>query len=103
MSRFLCALCNEEHDEDSNPHFSPPESVVSKERFYFDSDEDGHDYLVPLELRKEFQKTLEECFGHTWGDDEYYAAQNRFEEKFGKYRIGKAISRYSFTNPEEIE
>ena len=32
MSRFLCALCNEEHDEDSNPHYSLPESIVGERR-----------------------------------------------------------------------
>ena len=73
---------------------------MDEKRFYFDSDDDGHDYLVPLEMRDLFREMLEDCFGHTWGDDDYYASQNRFEEKFGKMRIGMSTRFYSFTNPE---
>ena len=73
-----------------------------KQRFYFDSDDDGHDYLIPLELRTEFQDEMERCLSLPWGHDDYYAASNSFEEKFGGMRVGESISNYSFIDPAGI-
>jgi hypothetical protein len=64
---------------------------MSKQRYCFLSDDDGHDYMVPLELRDKFQKDMEEAY--------------RIED-FGivdwvdEYRCGYHPSCYSFTDPK---
>ena len=70
---------------------------MSDKRFYFDTDDSGHDYLVPLELKEDFQNMSEDCYKDRTGMN--FEAIENFEDKFGSMRIGESITRYSFTDP----
>ncbi len=58
------------------------------DRWCFKRDDDGHDYLIPLDMVEEFDKLLYET------DDHYESFINKFDEM----RIGYP-SGYSFTDP----
>ena len=73
-----------------------------KQRFCFARDDDGHDYLIPLELRTEFKDEMERRLNLPWGGNDYRAASNSFEEKFGEMRIGESLTNYSFIDPAGI-
>lgn len=49
---------------------------------YCTQDDCGHWYIVPLELKDQFNAYLDTDM------DEDYDLQEEFEEKFGKYRTG---------------
>jgi len=61
-----------------------------KPRFCFEKDDDGHDYLIPWELRDRFNKLVED-------EDNW----EEFTKEFGDMCIGKNPSHISFTDPRE--
>jgi hypothetical protein len=56
---------------------------MALQRVLIESDDDGHDYVIPYEMGKEFEKLLRN--GHK---DDYEA----FNDKFSEYMIGGHIS-----------
>ncbi len=59
------------------------------------SDDNGHEYIVPIELAQEFHKTLEQCTE----DDDYDAM-----DKFDKYRTGRSVDNYQlFISESELK
>ena len=63
------------------------DQLEQEERFFFSSDNEGHNYLLPLEYKDEFYELLEE--------EEYDTPE---WQKFEDRRID-GIEGYSFTNP----
>lgn len=61
-------------------------------RYCFERDDSGHDYLIPAELKEEFNRLLYE------EEDEF-----AFIEKFDDMRIGCSPSLYSFEKPEMMK
>ncbi len=48
-----------------------------------ESDDDGHDYLIPATRKEEFDRLLEQ------GEDDYYEA---FSAAFNDYAVGGALT-----------
>lgn len=63
------------------------------QRYSFLKDNDGHLYLVPVELKQEFNNLLKKAEKN---DD-----HDEFNDKFEKCRCGSHLSTYTFTNPTE--
>lgn len=72
-------------------------------RMYFDRDNDGHWYIIPLKERKKFCKALNNIYLSEYYSDEYQDNSEKFEEEFGKYRATLSPNSYSFENLEEIK
>lgn len=64
------------------------------ERWCFLSDDDGHDYLVPLRLRAKFQKDMEQAYS----TDDFSCV-----DWVDQYRTGCHIGCYSFTDPSDTK
>lgn len=78
-------------------------------RYCFEHDDDGHDYLIPVEFKEEFNILICEInkFEHpTKLSDEdfelYEEKLDTFCQKFDQYRIGTSYTLYSFEKPEKI-
>lgn len=65
---------------------------MAEQRWRFASDEDGHHYLIPVELKEEFDEWLENVYG----------GKNWKGTDFNSYICSIHTDNYSFTNPEEI-
>lgn len=66
---------------------------MEEKRWRFVTDDDGHWYLIPVELEEEFNKLLSE------GEDDCYT---EFNNKFyDNYSIGCHPSCFTFENPKE--
>lgn len=65
---------------------------MSEKRFRFVKDDDGHDYLIPAELEKEFELWLiaVEDWDDTWNGPD-----------FDQYRTSMSPNNYTFTDPKE--
>ena len=61
-----------------------------EQRYVFVSDDDGHNYMIPVELRGLFNTQVE----LDWDDPE-----NKFDDLFEEYRID-SVSGITFTNPK---
>lgn len=59
-------------------------------RFFFDQDDDGHEYMIPVEWREEWNTLVEE--GEGWAKPEW--------AKFENCRC-ESISSITFENPKE--
>jgi len=55
------------------------------------NDDDGHEYVVPVELVEEFDIIMDYIRDLRWGSDKRYDAEAEFEAEFGKYRVGGEI------------
>jgi len=62
---------------------------MEEDRYFFDSDDDGHNYLLPVELRDEWDVLRNEP--NSWE----LPGWQKFEDR----RID-GISEYTFTNPK---
>jgi hypothetical protein len=60
-------------------------------RYFFSKDDDGHSYMIPVELRQEWLELRE--------DDEAWAKPEW--DKFEDCRID-SYTHYSFENPKEL-
>lgn len=49
-------------------------------RVYLTSDDDGHNYIIPFELKEDFETIMEKGYD----TDDF----DEFEEKFGQYATG---------------
>lgn len=67
---------------------------MKKVRYVFESDDEGHCYIVPLSQRKRFRATLETGYA----TDDF----STFEKEFGNTRCSGSHC-ISFTDPKEIE
>jgi hypothetical protein len=61
------------------------------QRWCFQRDDSGHNYLIPAEESEWFHKELEK----DWDDPDY-----QFDDLFGRYRCD-STSNYTFENPKE--
>lgn len=68
-------------------------------RYCFERDDDCHNYLIPLELQKDFNDALNKINSVKSNSDEWYDLIDDFESQFEDMRID-SISDYSFTEPE---
>lgn len=60
------------------------------QRVYITQDNDGHDYVIPYEMREEFSNLLEKSeYGNNDKWDEY---EEEFIDKFEKYMTGGDIN-----------
>lgn len=66
-----------------------------KGRFFFDSDSDGHWYMIPAELKQKWSAMTMNDF------DDDYGRVEEFEHYFGDYRLGGGISQITFENPKK--
>jgi hypothetical protein len=64
-------------------------------RYFFDQDESSHWYMVPLELKEQW-----DVFTVNDLDDEDV---DRFNEIFGEYMTGGGITDISFSDPQKIK
>ena len=64
------------------------------QRVYITQDNDGHDYVIPYEMREEFDQSIEDLNYLNENNDfvNIDAAEEEFEEKFGKYMTGGDIN-----------
>jgi len=74
---------------------------MPNDRFFFDSDDDGHWYIVPVELKSVFYDLMEKSESSKPGSDEWNDACDQINEKFGEHRIDGWPSNYSFENPKK--
>jgi len=68
---------------------------------YFRTDESSHNYLVPEEIIRDFDKdmeTMDELAATSEMSPEFYAACNHFDQNYGQYRID-GISEYRVVMP----
>jgi len=77
--------------------------MKSEERYYFDKDDSGHNYIIPLSKRKLWEDLELKMANADPHSDEYYKFENQFNEEFDKYRTGYGPRHYSFTDLKEIE
>lgn len=63
---------------------------MSTQRYCFKRDDDGHNYMIPVEMSELFDKTLDD-----WEDD--YV---EFNNNFDSLRID-ALTNWTFENPKE--
>lgn len=61
-------------------------------RYRFAQDDDGHWYLLPIDLEAMFFQMLDDGESDGW---------EGFNTKFYQYNISSSPSGYTFTNPEE--
>jgi len=59
-------------------------------RVYVTQDGSGHDYVIPYELKEEFQ-TIQTAIS-TMFESDAYCLQEEFEEKFSQYATGGDIN-----------
>ena len=64
-------------------------------RYFFAKDDSCHWYMVPEDLREEWDRLSD------YGDDD--DAIDEFEDKFGEFRTGGGINHYSFLDPKILE
>lgn len=66
--------------------------IKEQQRFCFVKDDDSHLYIIPYEMKEEFNDL----------HDQSYETEDfdLFEEKFQKYRQGASLSSFSFENPK---
>jgi hypothetical protein len=69
-----------------------PTTKTSTQRFVFRQDDDSHWFLLPLEKVDKFDRWLEYVYGD--GDVKFEG------EDFNKYMTGRAVSYFSFTDPQ---
>lgn len=62
-------------------------------RYCFQSDEDGHWYMIPIEKRKLFDELLY---------DENDLECEKFSNEFDKMRLSMHVSNYSFIDVNEL-
>ncbi len=79
-----------------------------EQRFCFVSDDDGHKYLIPVELREEFNNELDwlnehqmDCVSSSMAGKTYGEREDAFIRKFHQYMTGISIYNYTFTDPKE--
>ena len=65
--------------------------MSEEKRYCFVGDDDGHDYLIPVERREEFRLLI--VNGYATNDF------GQFEDEFESMRIG-SCRLFSFTSPE---
>lgn len=63
---------------------------MTEQRYKFTTDDDGHKYLIPVELYSLFVQLLEN------GEADYYC---EFNNKFDEYRVD-GVYHYTFEKPE---
>lgn len=63
------------------------------ERFYLDSDDDGHWYCVPVSKRKRFNELL-------WPKDSSEPDYEIFWEEFSQYELGVSPNGVTFIDPK---
>jgi hypothetical protein len=78
---------------------------MGEQRFRFERDDDGHDYLIPAEKKDEFDKWLEHQ-GRLWepglSDEEFKKRDAEYSgEDFNDYMVDGGPSNYTFTDPKE--
>lgn len=64
-----------------------------EERFYLDSDDDGHWYCVPVSKAERFNELL-------WPDDADEADDETFWQEFNQYSLGGSPNGVTFTDPQ---
>ncbi len=57
--------------------------VAPEEEYFLTSDEDGHDYIIPVALRLKWQKTMQLYDSEAHPSDVDYAV----DQEFGQYRV----------------
>lgn len=72
-------------------------------RMFFDTDDDGHWYCLPLEKRSEFIKALEDISLSEFYSNEYWEKSEEFTNQFDEYRLELSPMSYSFENIQEIK
>jgi hypothetical protein len=65
---------------------------TSDGRWCFASDDDGHDYLIPVELREKFKADMEKAYS----SDDFSGV-----DWVDQYRTGCHINCYSFADPKD--
>jgi hypothetical protein len=86
LTEITQAACDE-WDEAHRSGASPTD-----QRWCFRRDDDGHNYLIPVELQKDFNMMLNEAFR---SDD-----HDAFNEKFNQYQRDHWTS-FTFTDPRD--
>jgi len=57
--------------------------------------DDGDWYVIPIELKEEFDGFVE-FFWSDMEEDDYHSMLNRFHEKFGEYAVNGCLSQIQF-------
>ena len=72
-------------------------AVADQERYLLTSDGDGHAYVIPVRVQKDFETALRKIeVAEMSMEDAFYEACGQFEEKFNKYRVEGGLT---FTDP----
>ena len=69
-------------------------ATEGQRRWRFEKDDDGHNYLIPAYLQKQF---------NLWIEEELYDDADYCGEDFNAYRIDGGHTRFTFTDPLEDE
>lgn len=69
---------------------------MTEKRFRFMTDDDGHVYLIPADMREKFLEMEEDVYLTVLDQ----GGVEKFIETFDQYRVGSSVSAYSFTDPQ---
>lgn len=72
-------------------------------RYFFDNDGDGHNYMIPLNLRSKWLALIVESYDNRISEEKREEIHAEIENEFGQYRTGGGISSTSFTDPQNIK
>ena len=77
---------------------------MAEQRFRFAKDDDGHDYLIPANLKEKFDEWLEHQ-GRLWepglSDEEFKRIEAEYSgPDFNDYRADYHPSNYTFLDPQ---
>lgn len=95
-----CPMCGRVIDyyesDDSKPksNLKFGSSWMKKKRFFFDQDSSSHWYMVPVDLKEQWNKL-------NTSDEDDQDTIDEFEKIFAEYRTGGDISSITFENPSK--